>query len=339
MSGSWMGPNTLPAEVGDAAVAVLLEVLAKVVPIFVCLILGAVAARRGTIKPEGIVAIKSLVANFTLPFVIFGAFYSLRLGASTAAVSLLVLVVCLVTFAGGFWARRVSSGRHRSLYPYLFSGYEMGMLGFPLYALLVGGEHASNLAVLDIGHELFVFGVFVSFLLAESGDRLSPRSTITRALRNPVMIALLAGLVSSVTGLSSALDETFAGALVRDTAGFIAGPTAVLILFAIGYESASGKGDLGPAIRVVLARLAVMAPLAALVSVAVFALVPFDSRMLLAILLMFSLPAPFVIPVFSKNAEHNHFAATVLSIHTLVTLLVFVVLVVLNSTVLSSPPG
>lgn len=318
---------------------VVLEVLSKVLPIFACLLLGAVAARKRIIGTEGVAAIKTLVASFTLPFVIFGAFYSLRLSASTGAISVVIFGVCLATFAGGFWVRRISSGKHKELYPYLFSGYEMGMLGFPLYTLLVGGAHVSNLAVLDIGHELFVFGVFVSFLLAEAGDRIGPAATVTRALRNPVMVALLAGLLLSVTGAASALDQTFAGPLIQDTAAFIAGPTAVLILFSIGYESVSTNAAVGPAIRVVLVRLAVMAPLAALVSAAIFAIVPFDPQLLLAILLMFSLPAPFVIPVFSKIEAHNHFAATVLSIHTLATLLVFVLLVVLNETVLSAPLG
>lgn len=318
---------------------VALGVLAKVLPIFVCLLLGAVAARRQVIGPDGVAAIKALVASFTLPFVIFGAFYSLRLSASTGAISVVIFVVCLATFGVAFWIRRHSSGMNRELYPYLFSGYEMGMLGFPLYTLLVGSAHASNLAVLDIGHELFVFGVFVTVLLAEGGARVDAKATLIRTLRQPVMVAILAGLLLSITGASSALDATFAGPLIRDTAAFIAGPTAVLILFAIGYESVSTQASVGPAIRVVLLRLAVMAPLAGLVSVVIFAIVPYDPQLLLAILLMFSLPAPFVIPVFSKNEANNHFAATVLSIHTLVTLLIFVLLVVLNETILSSPMG
>jgi len=261
------------------------------------------------------------------------------LSASTGAILAAIFALCLATFGIAFWIRRHSSGRNRELYPYLFSGYEMGMLGFPLYTLLVGSAHASNLAVLDIGHELFVFAVFVTVLLAEGGARVGAKATLVRTLRQPVMVAILAGLLLSITGASSALDATFAGPLIRDTAAFIAGPTAVLILFAIGYESVSTQASIGPAIRVVLLRLAVMAPLAGLVSVVVFAIVPYDPQLLLAILLMFSLPAPFVIPVFSKNEANNHFAATVLSIHTLVTLLIFVLLVVLNETILSSPMG
>jgi len=70
-------------------------------------------------------------------------------------------------------------------------------------------------------------------------------------------------------------------------------------------------------------RLLVMGGLLALGTVFVFSIIPFEKPLFVAMLLAYSLPAPFIIPLYANAAEDGEYISTTLSVQTLVSIALF----------------
>lgn len=69
--------------------------------------------------------------------------------------------------------------------------------------------------------------------------------------------------------------------------------------------------------------LGLMAALCSLTALALFAVIPYDKQLMSALLLGFSLPAPFIIPLFADVGEHGEYISTTLSVQTLLSIVLF----------------
>ena len=67
-----------------------------------------------------------------------------------------------------------------------------------------------------------------------------------------------------------------------------------------------------------------------------FLFLPFDPYLLLAMIMMLILPAPFVLPVYSHNAQEKEFVSMYLSTSTMVTILLFAVLLVIKPLIIGA---
>jgi hypothetical protein len=79
-----------------------------------------------------------------------------------------------------------------------------------------------------------------------------------------------------------------------------------------------------PVLLTVLFRLAVTAILCTAACFTIFRFTSFDKELLMALILMFSLPAPFVIPLFADVEGHENYISTSLSLCTLMTIIIFI---------------
>ena len=55
-----------------------------------------------------------------------------------------------------------------------------------------------------------------------------------------------------------------------------------------------------------------------------FSILPFDKNLLMAMILLYSLPAPFIIPLYADVESEGIYISTTLSMNTLVTILIFI---------------
>lgn len=78
-----------------------------------------------------------------------------------------------------------------------------------------------------------------------------------------------------------------------------------------------------PVLRTVLLRLGIMAVLCAAATFILFRLIPYDKQLMAALLLGFSLPAPFIIPLFADVGEHGEYISTTLSVQALVSVALY----------------
>jgi malate permease and related proteins len=296
--------------------------------------LGALIRRRGLMGPGTIDDLRRLILTITLPAALFLAFLRVDLEARYGVIVVSVFGACLLVLAAAPWLRRRSGIRAASM-PNLMAGFEAGMLGYALFAAVFGAEELYHFAIVDIGQVLFVFFILATVVTVRaSGQRPPLAETMAAFLRNPVILAILAGIGGSVVGLDEALDSHPIGTSVLTTIGLLAGLTTPLIAIVLGYSTSLRAGSLRDPVRTLAVRLPVWIGLAIVFDVVVVrGLLGLDQLFGAAVMTMAILPPPFVVPLYMARAighdiehdpEHDYTVNT-LSLATLVTLALIVV--------------
>ena len=300
----------------------LIAVLEKALPVFVMLALGMLCRKKNILSREGVSSMKTFAVNITLPAVMFSAFATAEYSAKSMLIPLIVFALCVLSLAMGFVLCRVLgiSGR---LSPYLSAGFEAGMLGYALFALLFADEPTSSFAIVDLGQVLFVFTLYKALLAGQGGLR----GVIQEAIHAPTVWAIAAGIAIGASGLYTALIPSGISGVLDAVTDFVSAPTSAVILLTIGY-------DLVPS-EIRWRKTAKLAALRLGVSLIAFIAVLAVDRLLLgglmhigALALMFTLPPPYVLPVFADVEEERTDISSALSTLTLLSLLLFVALTV-----------
>ena len=86
-------------------------------------------------------------------------------------------------------------------FPFTLTGYEAGMLGYALFGILLGSDKITQFALMDIGHVLAIFTVYVALVKSVGGTRQTAGEAIKGILTTPVLIGIVLGVVFSVTGI------------------------------------------------------------------------------------------------------------------------------------------
>lgn len=307
----------------------MLVLLQKVLPVFLVLLLGILCRKKKLLSREGINALKKVAVDIGLPAVMFSAFATAEYSMNSIYVPLLMFTVCCIALGLGFAVcRRLRiPGR---LSPFLAAGFEAGMLGYALFPILFPDEALSAFALVDLGQVLFVFTVY-KILLSGKGNL---KSAIRDACLSPTIWAIGLGLIVGASGLYSALkplplaDGTVPvgiSDILDSITDFISAPVSVLILLSIGYDLAPAKLQWKKLAAVMAMRLIISALLLGAVL-----LVDQNGMMSrTALLMMFVLPPPYVLPVFADVEEERNDVSSALSSLTVVSIALFAVLAAL----------
>ena len=281
-----------------------LKITQMVAPVIAMIGLGCLCRKKQYIDHKGLAGLKGLIGNITLPAVLFNAFL-------TASYSMRVLLVFAVVYVGfgialgfGFLTRRFVKPYDRFM-PFLLSSAEGGMLGYALFALIGGSGATSVFATVDIGQTMFAYTVYLSALKITDGQKTGARDVLAGLVSNKACLGMAAGIILGVSGAGSAVLGSQIGGIVTSLINFITAPTAGVILIVVGYE--------------LELRRELMAG-----SAVIFAATPFDKELFMAMLLMYALPAPFIIPLFADTGEDGAYISTTLSVGTLMTVVFFI---------------
>ena len=297
----------------------LIRVLETALPVFLTLAIGMLCRGKNLLSREGVNALKKVAVDIALPAELFHAFATAEYTAKSMTAPLMMYLICCAALALGFLAAKLTG--QGKLTPYLMTGFEAGMLGYALFALLFKDEPTSKFAIIDLGQVLFVFTIYKALLCGKGGVR----SAAMEAVKSPVLWAIIVGIIFGATGLYEALKPSGVSGILDSCAGFIAAPTSCAILISIGY-------DLGPSeIRwKQTALIAVMRFVVAGIMLGVAVLL--NSYVLGgimhtgALILMFILPPPYVLPVFADAGEERANISSALSITTLISIALFALL-------------
>ena len=71
-------------------------------------------------------------------------------------------------------------------------------------------------------------------------------------------------------------------------------------------------------------RLLIMYALLAIGALVVFSIIPFEKPLFIAMLLAYSMPAPFIVPLYVDVTGHADYISTTLSVQTLVSIALFI---------------
>lgn len=300
----------------------LIVVLEKALPVFVMLALGMLCRKKKILSREGVSSMKTFAVNITLPAVMFSAFATAEYSVRSMMIPLVIFALCVLSLALGFVCCR-SLGISGRLSPYLSAGFEAGMLGYALFALLFPGEGSAAFAIIDLGQVLFVFTLYKALLAGKGGLK----GVIAEAMHAPTVWAILIGIAVGASGLYRALEPSGVSGVMDAVAGFVAAPTSAVILLTIGYDLLPEEIRLGKTVRLAGLRIGV--------SAAALAVALMINRFLLggmmhtgALVLMFMLPPPYVLPVFADVEAERADISSALSVLTIVSLLLFMVMTV-----------
>ena len=298
------------------------QILSMVLPVLVMIALGRLCAVRGILNDERHAGLKAIIGDILLPVVLFNAFFTAQYDGKLVLVFVLVFLGCLIALLAGYALRRFVAPYGRFM-PLLMTSFEGGMLGYALYALLAGQEHLATYAMVDIGQTMFAYTVFLAALKSAEGQRMTPKAMLTNMLTNKACIGMLLGIVLGALGVHRALAPTAFGQVLTELIAFVTAPTSALILLVVGYQMRIRREVIRPVLTTIGLRLAVMVGVLALVSGVLFAIIPYEKPLMLALMLQYTLPAPFIIPLYADMGDDGEYVSTTLSLNTVVTALLF----------------
>lgn len=300
-------------------------------PVILLFILGAFLRKTRFLGESTVGDLKKLVVNVTLPAVLFLAFAGVNLEARHLAVVGLVFAGCVLALLAGRLAGK-PLGPPSPYFPPLMSGFEAGMMGYAIFGAVYGTANIFTFAVVDLGQVTFVFFVLVPFVQRLSTGAISFGHTLRGFVKTPVIIAITLGIVLNRLGLEPVLRGWPPTDAVFRTLELLGAVTTPLIALVIGYEVRMQRGALLKPAQAIALRLLFWVPAGLLLNALVVRpLFGGDPLLQAAVMTMFVLPPPFVIPLFMGTASQDEraFVVNTLSLATVVTLVVFTVITVI----------
>ena len=297
----------------------VIAVIQTALPVFLALGLGMLCRSRNFLSREGVDALKKVVINLTLPFVLLGAFATAEYSAAALILPALMFGICCLALGLGFLAVRIFKIKGK-LTAFMASGFEAGMLGYALFVLLFPDVRVSAFALPDIGQTLFVFTLYKILLSGKRDFRAIGKDMAT----TPILWAVAAGVLIGATGLYGKLEEWGVSGVFDACTDFLSAPTGMIILLTVGYDLVIREIPWKKTAGIIAMRLGIIV---ICLGVAVGL-----NRLLLggvlfegAMVLMLILPPPYVIPVFADEPTERVDISSGLSALTLVTILLFAV--------------
>ena len=118
----------------------IVSILKIVLPLILSLGIGFFARKRAILTPEAIDGMKTFVMKFALPAMLFGLFFTAEYSVSILLFAATMFTLGFVGLGLGFLIGKPLEKRSPML-KFMTSGWEVGMLGYALYALLYGTEN------------------------------------------------------------------------------------------------------------------------------------------------------------------------------------------------------
>lgn len=301
------------------------QILEMVLPVLALLLIGWYCNKKQIFSMDGLQGLKAIVSDICLPVVLFNAFFTAEYSMRLVLVFVVVYVCYILTLLGGYATRKLCAPYGR-LSPLLMTAAEGGMLGYALYGVLVGNQ--SEFATVDIGNTFFAYTIYLAAMKASSGEKLSPKFMVKNMLTNKCCVGMLLGILLGATGVGKLVLGSSLGGTVTSLISMITAPTSAIVLITVGYELNLEKDLLKPVIKSTLVRLVLMIAACVVSALVIFAIVPFDKNLLIALMILFSLPAPFIIPLFADVKEDGKYISTSLSVYTMVTIVLYAMIAV-----------
>jgi len=308
----------------------LVDALSNVLPIIFLLLLGVLLRRTSFIRPETVDDFKKLIVNITLPAVLFMAFSGVDLELRYLVISGSVFILCLLALLAGRLIGPIV-GIQSPYFPLLLSGFEAGMLGYAIYGAVYGQESIFRFGIVDLGQVLFVFLVMVPLLERFESGPTPFRVTLLGFIRTPVILAILGGILFAQLGLTEALRTNSVGNSVFETLTLLGALTTPLVALYIGFELQLRSGSQRDPVLTTVIRLAIWITIAIVMNlVLINRLLDLEIGFQSAILTMFVLPPPFVMPLFMSKAsvEERNYVLNTLTLATVFALFFFAIVTI-----------
>ncbi len=306
----------------------MLSVLSITAPIFILIGLGYLAVKSGILPAAAAPGMGRFVLYFSLPALIFGTLSRMEFSEVIEPSYLLVYATAsLLALLIGVTLHRKLVGDTLSV-----SGVKgMGMavsnsafIGYPVLLQVFGEPPAQAFAMSLMVENLLI--IPLALIIIESGGRQAEtshwqhyRTVFGRVLRNPLVLAIAAGMLVSLLKLEMP-------AMIDKTLSMLAQTSAAVALFSIGgvLVGTSIRGNLS-AIPAVVAGKLLLHPL--LVFLLLMLVPGMDPELRLSMLLLASMPMFSVFPIVAGNYGMGQTSASILIITTLMSFFTLTVMI------------
>lgn len=301
----------------------MLSSLLNVSPIFLFLFIGIILRLSNKIRRESIKDIKFIVANITLPALLFKGFLEVTFGIDFIYIILIMFCLPIVMLGVGHLSNKVLR-INSNYFPYTLAGFENGMLGYALFLTIFGSENLPVMATVDLGQGLFVFIILLPIMKREINGEKGVKNLLKSLVSSPVIIAIFLGLLlgffNPLAGNNSII---IAGGKFIELLGNLTMP---LIMISIGYEISFKKSGLRKALTTVLFRNVLLIISGLLINNFIVSALHLPKIYEYAILLMFIMPPPFIISIFmdQDDIENLSYVTNTLSISTILSLILII---------------
>ncbi len=308
------------------------QIINRVLPILILIFLGHWIRRRNFVAESTIDDLRKIAINLALPAVLFISFLHVEFKPAYFVIFGFIFLLCIALF----WLGRFLKARlklEQTYFPFLITGFEYGMLGVSLFGSAYGLEKIGYLAIVDLGHEIFIWFVFLALLLIQRDGLQKPGELLSAFFTSPVIVGVLAGILLNVLGLEEALYQWPVTGAVMATLEFLGNLIIPVILIIVGYGIKLDLAGVRDAFRVVAIRLAILVPLALLLTFflirQVLQLEPLFEAALFTLLI---LPPPFIVPLYAKPelVEEKKYINNVLTLYTVVSITLFTIYFIAN---------
>lgn len=304
-----------------------MKAVEMILPVLIMLLLGRACKKWNIMTQGGIDNIKGLVVQIMLPVAIFHALataeYSIELGKLVG----IMFIMLLLSFGLGFVLRPLMNKEYRRYLPFMVSVYEGGMMAYPLYTSLCGQENLAQIAVLDIAGLLFGFSIYMGLLRqTENGEKLNGKKICTDALRSPVFIATVIGIVAGLTGCIKWLVDSPWGGVYTGVENTLTTAVTPLILLVVGYSIELTADLIKPCLKTIFLRVGVQALMLAMVLWSIHHFIGDSKLQDIALITYMSAPATFSMQTFLKDKKGNAYVSTTNSLYCLISILVYIIL-------------
>ena len=310
----------------------IILVILKVFPIIFILLLGVWMSKTAFLSADTVRGMTKLTMNISLPCILFLTFFEAELKPELLILSVVIFAACLFEFALGFLIKKLQKSTNQ-FYPSLFTTFLTGPIGFPLFIAYFGTANLYKLAILDVGNSLFIFTVLTVFLSTvscsvHSTEKGSILANLKNHLKSPLTISMFLGIIVSLSGYRSNIERFPAAAALLEALSLMASAAFPMTLIIIGYELPFDFRNFKKIAVAVLIRLAMMLSIAYLINTFVISRwLGLDITYQAALYTMFLLPPPFIIPLsIVGECEHKKYVLDFISLHLLVSLVAFVLL-------------
>ena len=181
---------------------IFLELLVKLLPIYMLMILGYIAGKYLRVQKE---AIANVLVYILSPVVIFFGVLNTKLSVGTLSIPILFFgVSCVVAglmyiLSGIFWKDTT-----RNTLAYIAGSSNSGFFGIPVVVAIFGPDAIGLAALAVIGTTLYLNTV--GFFIAAKGEH-SSRESVLKVLKMPIIYAFSLGLLAQAVQIQP--NETY----------------------------------------------------------------------------------------------------------------------------------
>ena len=311
---------------------IILHILNSMAPVFILIFVGWLAAEKKIVDKGAKKVCSTLVSTFVFPALLFNETYKAKPAEIFNGTWMLAFFISIaLMWAIGYCSNKYilkKDMRQSAMQAMLCSFPNMGGMGLPFLALLIGASSALSIAVANVIVACSVIPVTI-FLIELGSEDLADKNksifkfighAILKSLKKPMVAAVLLGLVFSLTGLSHYVPQFAISSLniVANSCNFVS-------LFAVGVAVNGTKLAMSKGLSLNLVIKLLLNPIIAWVAVVVFGLTGVHAEEMIFLLSMPTATTATIL-AYQWNVEENeassiYMVSTALSIITLPVLL------------------